>query len=195
MQIPFFVRFHRLKVLLTGLSQSLNQKRVEVKLSVFKSHIFECSFSIFCVKIVFFDIVECKGFRWSLVVVLLQRIDVLACLCIPNVDPTIKRGSHQDTLFLDKLQNLYSFCVSFHLPFEVDAAFIQDIFDKVPPFELYHFFAKVIMLKFLEKLPVVIATEIHFIINDVKQSVSFVETTQSNTQVGVFFFAIFMLES
>lgn len=51
------------------------------------------------------------------------------------------------------------------------------------------------MLKFLEKLPVVIATEIHFIINDVKQSISFVETTQSNPQICVFFLTIFVLES
>lgn len=51
------------------------------------------------------------------------------------------------------------------------------------------------MLKLLEKLPVVIATEIHLIIDDVKQAISLVETTQSNTQVSVFFLAIFMFES
>lgn len=173
----------------------MNQKRIEVELGVFKSHIIECSFPVFCVKIILFDIVESKWFRWSLIVVLLQRIDVLACFSIPDVDFAIERGSHQDTLFLDELQNFHSLCMSLHLPFEVDAASIQNILDEVPPFELYLFFAKIIMLKFLEKLSIVIATEIHLIIDNVKQSISFVEATQSNTQVSIFFLAIFMFES
>lgn len=129
MKVPFFVGFYSLKVLLASLGQSLNQKRVEVKLSVLKGNIFECSFSVFCVKIVLLDVVECKWLRWSLIVILLQRIYVFACLSIPDVDSAIKRGSHQDTLFLDELQDLYSFCVGFHLPFEIDTTFIQDIFD------------------------------------------------------------------
>lgn len=195
MKIPFFVWFDRLEVLLTGFGKALNQKRIEVELGVLKRNIFECSFPVFCVKIVLFYIVESKWLRRSLIVVLLQRIDVLACLCIPDVDPAIEGRCHQDTLLLDELQNFHSLCVSLHLPFEIDAASIQNILDEVSSFKLYFFFAKVIMLKFLEKLSVVIAAEIHFIINDVKQPISPVEATQSNTQVSVFFLAIFVLES
>ena len=180
-QIPLFVGLLHRKIFLLVLPGDIDHKGVEIEIGRSNLDAFKGLLAIFGVEVVLLGVVVGKGLGRSLVVVLLQRVQVLSCLCVPDLDLAVEGGGHDDVSFLDVLQHFDRFGVGLDLPLELDGGPIDHILDDVLPLELELFLSQVALEQILKEAQLV-ASQGHFFIDHVQQSVLAVVATEADSQ-------------
>ena len=115
-QVPLFIGLLHRKVSLLIFPSNIDDKGVEVKVSGSNLDSLEGFLPVLSVEVAFLGVIEGKGLRRSLIVVLLQGVEILACLCMPDFNFTVEGRGHDDISILNVLEHLDGLGVGFNLP-------------------------------------------------------------------------------